>query len=563
MATIGNVNVRVTASTIALTKGLGTAAGAVSGFGSKIAGLATRFGPLAAALTGVAGVAGIGLLVKNSFASIDALAKMADAVGLTTESLAGLHRAGERSGVATEAVDKGIARMQKSISTAATTGGALGRNFEQLGLSLDQIRAMSPEDQFLTIADAINRVEDQTDKTRLAMETFGRDGIGILKIVGRGADAARNELAKAAELGLAPSREDAAKVEEANDAIADMKDSFIGVANAIAVTVAPIVTRIANGVTQFGIRTRKAFESVAPIVVQVGNIMATAWNGLSGLASSVFGDMVTTAGGAALDVKDFLLDALIVGEFAFQNLGRISEWAWGTIQLGAIQLFEDFRFLFTGQIPALTKWLAGHWRDVFFSMFDLATTVFINLGKNIRSAMGALWSYIRSGGTQRLKFAWTPLEEGFVNTVRKLPGIPERALTEIEQQLAGRLGQMEEDLTGGLAEHIEMRRNELLGDGEPFQIAETVGIDLPDELADEVGKASGKAPEAFDFGLSQAAKQALQLQARGAGETPEQKTAREVAALKAQQKQQGDTTTSLLREQLAVMRNTPRPLAIV
>ena len=63
---------------------------------------------------------------------------------------------------------------------------------------------------------------------------------------------------------------------------------------------------------------------------------------------------------------------------------------------------------------------------------------------------------------------------------------------------------------------------------------------------------SGWLPRNIDFGLTQVQKQALQLQALGAGaESPEEKTAKELASLKAQQKQQADAALAVAREQLA------------
>ena len=70
--------------------------------------------------------------------------------------------------------------------------------------------------------------------------------------------------------------------------------------------------------------------------------------------------------------------------------------------------------------------------------------------------------------------------------------------------------------------------------------------------------------KSIDFGLTQAQKQALQLQALGAGaESPEEKTVKELAALKNQQKRQADAAISIAREQLAALRAQPKPATIL
>ena len=70
--------------------------------------------------------------------------------------------------------------------------------------------------------------------------------------------------------------------------------------------------------------------------------------------------------------------------------------------------------------------------------------------------------------------------------------------------------------------------------------------------------------KSIDFGLTQAQKQALQLQALGAGaESPEEQTVKELSALKTQQKQQADAALAVAREQLAALRAQPKPATIL
>jgi len=560
VATIGNVNVRVSATTIGLTKGLGSAVQAMSGFGARISGLVGRFGPLAAAITGVAGAAGLGLLVKNSFAAIDVLAKTSDKLGIGTEALAGLRHAADLSGVSAESLDNSLQRMTRGISEVAKEGKGPAKDaLDELGLSADRLAALSPDQQFVAITAAMQGVANQSDKVRLAFDIFGRSGVDTLNIMQGGVGALTDTMQEAQDLGLGVSREDAAAIEEANDAITRVKSAFIGVANSIAVTVAPLLKSIADRTVEFGKQARGAFLSIRPIVTQTGNVILSVWDAVASTTQAVFGALFGTAQSTLAGVGDFLLDALIIGEFAFRHIGAVSELAWAQVQLGAIGFWEDLRHLFTAEIPAVLTWFAGEWGNIWFTAVDYVLTVLINLGTNIRSLWSGVLDFIAGRG---FTFDWTPLSEGFVSTVSKLPDIPERALTEIERQLGSDIDRMSGDLTEGLADHLQQRRAELLGDGEAFRV-QGVGFD-GDGLGDAVGRTAGNAPEAFDFGLSQAAKQALALQSRGAaGESPEQKTAKELAALKAQQKQQADAALTVAREQLAALRAQPKPASIL
>jgi len=158
----------------------------------------------------------------------------------------------------------------------------------------------------------------------------------------------------------------------------------------------------------------------------------------------------------------FILDALILGEFLFNNFSEVALFAFENVKLGAVTLFNDIGHFFMGVIPAWFTWFGKNWSDVFFSAFDLATTVFINLGQNIRNMFSSLWAWIKSGFTTSFEINWTPLTQGAVNAVKSLPEIPARAVTELEQNLKNNVGRMGDSLGDKLGEHMNKRRDELL-----------------------------------------------------------------------------------------------------
>lgn len=150
---------------------------------------------------------------------------------------------------------------------------------------------------------------------------------------------------------------------------------------------------------------------------------------------------------------DLLLRVGRVSGFVFANLQRVGELAGKAILLSLVILGNNIKHLFTGVMPSLFRWFRENWRDLFLTAFDLAATVFINLGKNIRAAMREIWDFIASGGEDTLEISWKPLTDGFVNELRKLPQIPERPISELEarlredvSRLSNELGQEFDDL---------------------------------------------------------------------------------------------------------------------
>jgi hypothetical protein len=136
--------------------------------------------------------------------------------------------------------------------------------------------------------------------------------------------------------------------------------------------------------------------------------------------------------------------------FLFNNLGSVASYAWKTVQLGAVMAFNDIIYFFTDTMPAYLDWFSENWANVFLDAGNVIVTVFSNIVTNIKSAMNAIWAYIKSGGTADLKFAFVPLLDGFQATVAELPNVPERALTELEQQMTAELGTLGAELGGGL-----------------------------------------------------------------------------------------------------------------
>jgi len=443
----------------------------ITGFGSKIAGLAGIAAPVGAAIGGVlAAVKGIGE-VGAAFGEIDRIAKSADSFGVTTEEMVGLEHAAELSGVSTELLGKAMKK--------ATRDGT----------------------ELATIADKIAAAESPTDRAKIAFDALGKSGQDLLPLLSEGGDAIRAMMAEGADLA-GFSREDAAKVEEANDAISRMKLAFTGVARDIAISLAPMIDKVAVGVKTLGTWTRDAFTQITPIIEQTGNVIISGWNAVRSATTAVFGGLLGSAQTTFSDVAGFILDAAIMAEFAFANIGDIATLAWDTVKLGALGFWNDLSFMFTDQIPAVLTWFGDNWQNIFFTAVDYALTLFINLGTNIRALWSGVLDFIAGKG---FNVDWTPLTEGAVSAISSLPEIPERVATDAEKQLTASIDAMNGRLLDGMATHLQTRRGELLGpDGETATSTTPTDIDSAGVATDMKGPAAltRGSSEAFSAVLS-------------------------------------------------------------
>lgn len=212
----------------------------------RVAGAMFKMGAAAAA----AGVALGSAMIKASLESVDALAKTADKLGVTTEALAGLRHAAELTGVSTSTMDMALQRMTRRVAEAAQGSGEAVKALEELGISATELQKLPLDVQMQVVADAMGEVESQSDKVRLAMKLFDSEGVALVNTLAGGSEGLKSMAAEADALGITVSRIDAAQIEAANDAVTRAKGVFTGLGNQLATAFAPIIQGIADNFSQ-------------------------------------------------------------------------------------------------------------------------------------------------------------------------------------------------------------------------------------------------------------------------------------------------------------------------
>lgn len=281
--TIGKLSVVLTARTAGFQSAMKKAGETVSRFGKMIGVGAVAAGALgAAALAAAAG--GLAALAKQQLAVTDVLAKSSDRIGITTEALAGLQHAASLSGVGTDALAKGLIRMNRIIGDAMQGIPAASDALTNLGLSSAELARMRTEDAFADIADRINALGTQAEKTSAVMAIFGKEGASFLNLFGQGSEGIRAAAEEARLLGMSVSRFDAAKIEAANDAVTRLQTVFQGIGRQIAVAVAPAIQMAADRFTDWAKSAGGVGERVRAVVIGVVVAVASladAWDELT------------------------------------------------------------------------------------------------------------------------------------------------------------------------------------------------------------------------------------------------------------------------------------------
>ena len=434
-----------------LLKGLADAKKRLQTFGN---GLKT----LGASMLGVsAGILAPIAAAVHSFKSAgSALNDMSERTGASVELLSTLGYAARQTGAEIEDVEMAIRKSQKAIAEAASGSKTAADALGQIGLSVSQLQGLEPDAQFLAIAKGLATVSDRSKQTAVAMNLFGKSGTKLIPMV-NDMDALT---ARAKELGIMSTADSKAAVAMRN-AFGDVWKVFRGIGNTVGSTLAPVLTALANSITNALVSVRKWIKDnrdLVSTITQVALTVAGIGGALVGLGFAIklvgtglggIGALVKTsmgvAGGAVSVLKSLLLAAfspaglVIAGVAAiaamFVDWGRIFDNvrsalggfvadfqdAWGGIT-DAI-MGGDLRLALTVATSFFKlEWAkAKKWFVDTFSFENLGEVgaVFVQIWETARSAFGNFLNFVKGGIVligNSLRTVW----EGLVATSEKM-----------------------------------------------------------------------------------------------------------------------------------------------
>lgn len=293
MAFIGSLITTVKANTGPFRKDMKKAGKRAKAFKKKLKGLAIGGAKFGAVLGGVAVAALVAYTVK-AFRAIDATKKLADELEIATSELISYQLAAGLSGTNTETLNKALQRMARTVGEARSGITTGTKALEDFGIEVEELQGLTTAEIFETFAQKISEIEDPLERAAKSALIFGKAGQKLLNFLALGKDGLAAVKREAEELGLAFNEVDARKVEEANDAILKMTTVADGLGNTLAISVAPLLTTIADKMSDFikeagGIDTLvkgglNDFRVMTIQIVDVIKLGEAAWNLFSATA---------------------------------------------------------------------------------------------------------------------------------------------------------------------------------------------------------------------------------------------------------------------------------------
>ncbi|MBI5864317.1 MAG: hypothetical protein HZB38_07405 [Planctomycetes bacterium] len=398
-----------------LTKGLRAAEKRLKAFGEGLRSIGTRMAAVgAAAVTALFGSAKV-------FADLGGdIEDVADRTGVSVEALSELSWAAHLAGTDLETLEGSVRKMQKFIVAAA--GGSEGAReaLSRLGLTVEELINLNPEQQFKRIADQLSKIQDPTLRAALAMEVFGKSGTALLPLIKRGARGIEEFQRQAREMGLTISTETAVQAGLLGDAF----DAVLWVLKQTAFTIggalAPTLSDLAKRTTRVLVTTMEWIKQHQELIntalriaagvavagaalVALGAVVSAIGTALGGLATVVTG--IGTAFGVIGGVIAALVSPIGLAITAVAALGTAILVYTGAGADALAWLGEQFAWL----RDAISKVIGG--------ITDALTAGDITLAAQI------LWLALKLAwqeGVAALNRAWLEAKRFFIGTAQAM-----------------------------------------------------------------------------------------------------------------------------------------------
>lgn len=304
MAKVTRLNVMITASTKGLSLGINkaqgmlrdlnrTARGVKRDMGKAFNGLGTQ-ATRAFTGMGVAAVAagtGLAYLTKKSIDAIGDANDLAKSLGLTYNELRVFRFAAGQAGVDAEKLDATFAKMADTLGTAFGGNKSAIQAFEKIGLSIADLQRMSPAQQFVAIANAINKIQDPSVKMAAARDILGKSGGSLIALFENAGEAINQAATALQQFGVLPSALDVNRIDAAGDSLNELGLYAEGAGNQLATNFAPYITA--------------AVESLK------------SWTAAAGGVGPAMDSLI----GGALDKMDSLLNKISAVQKAYNDFG--------------------------------------------------------------------------------------------------------------------------------------------------------------------------------------------------------------------------------------------------
>ncbi|MBL8270742.1 hypothetical protein, partial [Steroidobacter sp.] len=164
---------------------------------------------------------------KQAFEAADATATAAERAGIAVETFSRLQYAAGQTDVEMVALTTGIQKFQIALSKADDESKQAIATLSRFGLQAENLRNLSIEDQLGEVAEAFKQIKNPADRTRLAVDLFGKSaGPQLVPMLSQGKAGINDLMQQADRLGITMSGTTAEGIDQADRAIKQLTSTL-------------------------------------------------------------------------------------------------------------------------------------------------------------------------------------------------------------------------------------------------------------------------------------------------------------------------------------------------
>lgn len=240
MSTLDTLVIELVANTARLQGDMNKATGIVADSMRKVEGAVNLAKTAFAALGGAATLAGLVGMVKGSIDAAEALHDLSIQTGASVEALSAMAEVGKYTDTSVQTIAGAMNKLAKNMAVANEESKGTGQALKALGIDFDTFQKMKPEEQLLTVAKQMAGFADGSGKAAVAMTLFGKSGAEMLPFL--------KDYAKVGADAATVTTEQAARADEFNDRVTELRATFDRVVRTLALDLLPVLQKLLEGV---------------------------------------------------------------------------------------------------------------------------------------------------------------------------------------------------------------------------------------------------------------------------------------------------------------------------
>lgn len=359
-----------------------------------------------AGLSGAAAAIGGGLLKLgyDAVTSADELNTLSKQTGISTDDLQKMQYASDLVDVSLEDITGALRKMKTKIDPANKT-------FQELGVSVTNADGSLRDatDVFYDSLTALSKIENETERDKVAMELFGKGADSLAGIIDDGGAALKAFGEEAENMGLILDEDTISALNDTNDELdktkANIQKTMGVIGSQVASVVSPLLEKISGLIGKVTERLRQltpeqtetilkivgVVAALAPAIIVIGKLV-------SGIGSvvSIIGTVVGVLGGP---LTIAIAAIIAIGVLLYKNWDEIKAFAI-RLKDGVVAAWENIKAKISAVIDNIKAKI-----DVFKDKLDTLRQKF----ENLKGKIVGIWETIKGVLSGQISLPHIPL----------------------------------------------------------------------------------------------------------------------------------------------------------